>query len=260
MYSHKGNLKHGMSKTRFYNTWSGMKRRCLNKKDAGYANYGGRGIRICDRWLKFENFRDDMHESYVEHAEKHGEKDTFIERIDNNGNYEPENCGWATRVEQNDNTRQVKHYLYEGEMLNLAEIARRIGINYRTLRNRIFVDGWTLDQAIEKSQNRWAKKDSKLYKYKGKMKTLTEIAREEGIRKETLFGRIKEQKMTLSEALNIPKPKKFKAINLKTGEVTIESSQAEFARRAGLRNSRHISKVLKGDRKTTCGYTFEYID
>jgi hypothetical protein len=92
--------KHGMSETRFCKIWYKMLQRCLNPNDAGYKDYGGRGITVCDRWLKFENFRDDMLIRYNYHIRKYGEQNTSIDRKNVNGNYEPSNCKWATDKEQ----------------------------------------------------------------------------------------------------------------------------------------------------------------
>jgi hypothetical protein len=90
--------KHGASNTQIYYVWKSMKDRCFRQKCKDYPYYGGRGITVCDRWLKFENFLADM-----------GERPdgTSIDRIDNDGNYEPSNCRWATWSEQMKNKRYL---------------------------------------------------------------------------------------------------------------------------------------------------------
>ncbi len=103
----KANTKHGLSDTKFYNSWLSMKYRCNNINNSDYYNYGGRGINVCDRWMEsFNNFKEDMYQSYLEHVEKFGESDTSIDRIDVDGNYEPNNCKWARWKEQGGN-RQI---------------------------------------------------------------------------------------------------------------------------------------------------------
>lgn len=122
---------HGMVGTRPYRIWKNMKTRCLNSRTKTYADYGGRGIRICDRWLNsFENFWADMGPSYS--------PELSIDRKEVDGNYCPENCRWADKKTQNRNTR-ANHFVDSplGRM-TLAELAEKSNINYSTLKRRVY--------------------------------------------------------------------------------------------------------------------------
>lgn len=119
-----------------------MKSRCLNPKSARYNCYGGRGIKVCDRWLEsFENFYTDMLSTW-----KQG---LTLERINNDGNYEPSNCKWATLKEQGNNRSTNTKITYKGRTQNISEWAREYGIkNPGTLSNRVFIHKWDIEKAL----------------------------------------------------------------------------------------------------------------
>ncbi len=95
------NSTHGMSNILIYRVWRNMRARCYYKNSVGYKNYGGKGIEVCDRWnSNFENFYEDMKDGYL--------KELSIDRIDNNGNYEPNNCRWVKKEVQMRNTRLIR--------------------------------------------------------------------------------------------------------------------------------------------------------
>jgi hypothetical protein len=131
------NLIHGRSHTPgVYSCWSNMMKRCRGVSD---PYYGGRGIKVCDRWHSFENFLADMGERPVGQT---------IERIDNDGDYEPSNCRWATRKEQSRNQRKNILVTLNGETLCLSEWAERLNINVGTVRSRIKRYGWSSAKAL----------------------------------------------------------------------------------------------------------------
>jgi hypothetical protein len=117
----EANTSHGMSSSGTYKTWAGMMQRCTNKKNLSYANYGGRGIQVCERWHSFENFLADMGER---------PQGMSIERVNNDGSYEPSNCRWASRQEQNENRRNAFSWVIDGVTYgNLADPARVYGVS-----------------------------------------------------------------------------------------------------------------------------------
>jgi len=124
----KKHKTHGMSTTRFYTIWHMMKKRCLTISDKDYYNYGGRGITVCERWMEFENFRDDMYALYLKHAKEFGEKNTSINRIDNDGNYTLVNCEWSTVKKQSQNRRtSAKTENYEEHMYWRLRLIANLG-------------------------------------------------------------------------------------------------------------------------------------
>ena len=127
--STKSVRRHGLSFTPEHRAWTGIKTRCLNRACSSYANYGGRGIRVCERWMCFENFLLDMG---LRPSPEHS-----IDRIDNSGNYEPNNCRWATRQEQSINRRTNVLLEFRGEIKTIMEWSQEKGIKYDTLLARI---------------------------------------------------------------------------------------------------------------------------
>lgn len=99
----ENNKTHGLSGTRFYKIWRATIDRCTNENIDSFKTYGARGIKVSEDWLKFENFRDDMYESYVEQVKEHGESNTSIERIDVDKGYSKENCRWEIWYNQSRN-------------------------------------------------------------------------------------------------------------------------------------------------------------
>lgn len=135
----KGSLS-SLSSLPEYRIWKGMKRRCYRPKSRGYAGYGGRGIKVCDRWREsFENFLEDMGER--------PSTEYSIDRIDSDGDYEPGNCRWATRSEQSRNRNDNRILEFNGERMCLLDWARRYGMKKGTLHSRLS-KGWTLRDAL----------------------------------------------------------------------------------------------------------------
>ena len=129
-HNHEYGFKHGMSNTRIYTIWSGMIQRCCNPNAKNYPRYGGRGITICEEWKEFKNFYD--------WSKISGYTDNLtIERLDNNGNYCPENCTWITKQKQMRNKRRNDYIQYNDEELTLTEWARKFDMNVETLRYQV---------------------------------------------------------------------------------------------------------------------------
>lgn len=134
IHTSKANLKHGYNmgkglRKKEYNSWAAMKSRCLNKGNKKYPEYGGRGISICDEWVKFENFIRDMGDAPTSNH--------TIDRINNNGNYEPENCRWATQYEQSNNQRSTRFFEADGLKKTVSQWADYFGISRHIINNRL---------------------------------------------------------------------------------------------------------------------------
>ena len=139
---------HGMSHTTEYNSWRGLKQRCQNPNFSKFSIYGGRGITVCERWQRFENFFADM--GYKP------KPDYTIERIDNDGNYEPDNCCWIPPAEQAVNRRNNHLVSIDGRTLTLAEWRRHFGIKRSTFDHRLRRD-WSIKDALTTPAKKYTK-------------------------------------------------------------------------------------------------------
>tara|TARA_Y100000310_G_scaffold185825_1_gene185892 strand:- start:1241 stop:1669 length:429 start_codon:yes stop_codon:yes gene_type:complete len=141
-------IKHGMYRTKIYAIWCEMKRRCDNKSHKYYQYYGGRGISVCKRWSdSFERFYEDMGDAPL---------GMTLERRNNNGNYEPDNCKWAGRVEQSNNMRSNVFLEFKGLRLTVTEWSRRLNIKRSTIYARIF-RGWSIEKILGKPVQSWGR-------------------------------------------------------------------------------------------------------
>jgi hypothetical protein len=146
------NYKHGLATAPEHQIWTQMKVRCNNPKNKGYKNYGGRGIKVCERWQKsFADFISDMGQRP---SPNHS-----IERIDNDGDYEPQNCKWATYTEQANNTRNNHFLTFNGETLTINQWARKLGIDRRVLTSRL-IRGWSVERVLGEKLHKIRKRNS----------------------------------------------------------------------------------------------------
>ena len=136
----KACVTHGMTNTRLYHIWRTMKSRCNCKSSPKYSSYGGRGIKLYNEWNRFEPFRDwALANGYSE--------ELSIDRIDNDGNYEPSNCRWATAIEQANNTRKNRRIAIHGEERTLKQWCDIYGIESRLVSQRL-KRGWSVEDAL----------------------------------------------------------------------------------------------------------------
>ena len=191
--------------------WRNMMERCKNPKDKMYHRYGGRGITVCSEWDDFFIFAGDLPNDYFKGAE--------IDRIDNNGNYEPSNIRWATRKQNCINRGATRFIEFNGKNQCLTEWAGDVGISIETLRERLVK--WSLEDALTlpkgtRLHNRWdnhiktperlaqlakPKQQLRLHGYKDKQYTMIELSRLCGIPSKLLRKRINERKWTVKRAI-----------------------------------------------------------
>lgn len=138
----RGNTQHGMSRTPEYGIWKGIINRCYNKNEKAYPNYGGRGIEMCNEWR--QSFM-----AFYEHIGERPSQDYTVDRIDNDGNYEPGNVRWATRKTQSRNTRRNRMIDVNGVMKSLVEWCEHYGVKPSMVCDRLSA-GWCVKDALTK--------------------------------------------------------------------------------------------------------------
>lgn len=168
--------KHGMTGSPEYKAWQGMRERCYKSTQHNYHRYGGRGITVCDRWKNsFLHFYQDMG--------KRPSPEHSIDRRDNDGNYEPGNCRWATPVEQGNNRSTNVRHLVNEHAITIAQLARQLEIPVSTLDARLRY-GYTVEEAIVK------KAPKQLYTHNGETKNIADWATHYGMTYSKLYSRL----------------------------------------------------------------------
>jgi len=191
------NSTHNLTVSPHYNRWRHMMDRCYKPSDKRYHNYGGRGIKVCKEWHNVEAFIGQLPEGYFPGVE--------IDRIDNDGNYEPGNVQWSTKKENCNNRSSTKLITFDGETKSIQEWATEKGINYGTLHDRLY-RGWSIEDALSQPTN----PKSNLITWNGETKPASAWARTYGITVSTFLYRLRHG-WTIEEALSISKYQKNKS-------------------------------------------------
>lgn len=183
-------------KRHLYFVWTGMVRRCLQKDHKSYKNYGRRGITVCKEW---NPNTPGAFESFVQWSLNNSYKIGLqLDRIDNNGNYEPGNCMYVTPLSNGQHKRNTKHFLYNGTKMSIMEIVRLSGISDATFRQYIDKNG--IEENTEVSnivhivESRTRTKRGRKFVYKGNLMVVRDIAEEARVSYHTLRQHIKQEK------------------------------------------------------------------
>jgi hypothetical protein len=149
----KYRMTHAMTGTPTYYTWDSMIQRCTNPHSQSYADYGGRGIKCCDRWRFGDGIRSGF-ECFLADMGERPSAEHSLDRINVDGDYEPGNCRWATVEEQQNNRRDNCYITWHGQTKTLKQWSEKLGIKYVTLQARIKIYGWSIDEAFTQNVNK----------------------------------------------------------------------------------------------------------
>lgn len=191
-----------IKKNEFFATWFSMMQRCYNKKNHNYERYGGRGISVCEEWHNPERFFE-----WAKSTIGHKTKSYTVDRIDNNGSYCPENCRWATPKEQVRHRRDTITIEIGGEIRPFAEWCEIYGVPYNTARMRIIDRGWSPEEAVKtpvrsKVHQPRTRACDKYFTINGSTKNVSDFAKEYGINRCTVYGRLR-RGWSIEDALTV---------------------------------------------------------
>lgn len=245
---------HGESKTKLYNVWSGMKRRCYNKNQKSYIDYGARGIRICDEWLNsFEVFRDWCNENgYIESKVE-------IDRINVDGNYEPSNCRFISKKENARNKRNNTLITIDGETKTISEWSEIKNVSANLIYDRKS-RGWSVNDLFvaqnEKGDGRFTEK---YVEFLGETVTFEEISKRYNIRKANIIKRYWKGLRDYELVAEVKPRNKPKEVIMFLNEEFINEYKSikDASQKTGVCKT-GISKCCSGKLKTSGGYTWKY--
>lgn len=172
-----------------YAVWCSMISRCTNANQKSYPRYGGRGISVCDEWRNGDGTKSGF-ECFIGSVGRRPDKSYSIERIDNSGNYEPSNCKWATKAEQDRNKRDNHWVVFRGQRMILADAIRLSGLAPKLAENRLR-RGWPLEKALATEADAYDQDRMIFVEVDGKKMNLKAAAKAAGIKYHTVYARVR---------------------------------------------------------------------
>lgn len=253
---------HNMTGTKLYHIYASMKQRCFNENQAEYHRYGGRGITMCEEWLGKNGFQKFSEWAYSTGYDENAERgECTIDRINNDGNYEPSNCRWITQKEQQNNKSEPQVVIC-GESHSMKEWSKITGLSITTIRGRM-KEGWKEEEILSVPQERETRvihSKSQKITYNGETHTIVEWAKILGVSNNVLTERVR-RGYTDEEiiCMKLGKRRNSSVVieNIETGERKEFESQKEAADYIGTTLS-NVNKCVRGKMKKTHGYKIFY--